>query len=196
MTTEGREDTNFYDRAVDSGLYGTKGVVAESNGSLNMHRALILGLCSTVALAQAWKPVEVPLVKYPCIAVLAQIQSQVVFRFTLDAGGRPQMIRLERGHPMLVRTAEEHLRALHIRASTPVPPGAILRVAYVFRLDPDRKSRSEAARVSYFNPSTFVVQSVAGETCRVPQTAASEPVIPGVRPPIREYGVITVDPPK
>lgn len=161
-----------------------------------MQRALILGFCSTAALAQAWKPVEVPAVKYPCIAVLAQIQSQVVFRFTLDAEGRPQMVRLERGHPLLVRTAEEHLRSLHIRASPPAPLDAIRRVAYVFRLDPDRKSRSEAARVSYFNPSTFVVQSIAGEPCRVPQTGASEPVIPGMRQIPRDPAVIVEDSPK
>lgn len=85
---------------------------------------------------QDWYPAQkLPDMRYPCLAVAARIQSNVVLRFNIDDQGRPRNIYLTSGHPFLVTAAVEHLKSMVLRTRGSNGGASEKSVIYHFRLD-------------------------------------------------------------
>jgi len=122
--------------------------------------AVALLLLVVRCAGQDWRPVgTIPMLRYPCLALMIKWQGPVVIRFTLDDKGTPQHLKLARGHPLLIRDAGLHLKSLVLRPVGNTPRNQVRTVRYVFQLDPTLKSGTDIVPVRFELPNIFLVSA-------------------------------------
>ena len=117
---------------------------------------------SLILLAVLLQPLEdfrisFPLLEYPLVAKQASVQGKVELSFKVDKSGKPQMIELISGHPLLAATAKSNLGGWTFYGAK---PDKGIKITYVFLLD----QRSSGEKMSYDDAKKTVTITAARPT--------------------------------